>query len=186
MAEGPMQFTRPCPRCQGHGQVGGHCGACAGSGQVMETERVRVTIPPGVRDRSRVRVAGKGEPGPNGGPPGDLFLRVRINPHIFLRREGDDLYMDVPVTVHEAMAGGHITVPTADGPVKVKVPPQSQSGQTLKLKGKGAPAPKSKKRGDLLLKLVVKVPQTDDGEILAAAEKMERLYPGDPRGHIRL
>jgi DnaJ-class molecular chaperone len=94
--------------------------------------------------------------------------------------------MEVPVTVREAMAGGSITVPTIDGQVNVKVPSKSQSGQTLKLKGKGAINPKTKQRGDLMVKLLVKVPQTDDKETLEAVEKMDKFYKEDLRSHIRI
>ena len=186
VAEGPMHFTRPCTQCKGHGKIGKSCTQCGGSGQVLGTERIKVVIPQGVKEGSKVRVAGKGEPGLNGGQPGDLYLIIHIKPHVLLKRERDNLYMEVPVTVREAMAGGTITVPTIDGQVKVKVPPKSQSGQTLKLKGKGAVNLKTKQKGDLMVKLVVKVPKTDDKEVLEAVEKMDRLYKEDLRGNIRL
>jgi DnaJ-class molecular chaperone len=152
----------------------------------MGMEKIRVTIPQGVKEGSKVRVAGKGEPGPMGGPPGDLYLVIHVNPHPFLKREGDNLHIEVPITVGEAMAGGTITVPTIDGQVNVKVPPKSQSGRTLRLKGKGSVNLKTKKRGDLMVKLVVKVPQTDDQGILEAARKMDGYYDGDIRRDIRL
>jgi molecular chaperone DnaJ len=186
IAQGPMQFTKPCPRCKGHGQIGRPCPQCGGSGQVTGTEKIRVVIPPGVKEGSKVRVAGKGEPGAMGGKPGDLYLIIHIQPHPVLKREGDDLYMELPITVREALAGGSITIPTTDGEVRVKVPAGSQSGQTLKLKGKGAPNPKTKQRGDLLVKLIVKVPKTADKEILEAAEKMDRYYAEDLRAEVRL
>jgi molecular chaperone DnaJ len=186
VAEGPMQFTRSCPQCKGHGKKGNACTQCRGSGRVLGTERIKVAIPKGVKEGSKVRLAGKGEPGLNGGKPGDLYLVVHIKLHPILRREGDNLYMEVPVTVREAMAGGSITVPTIDGQVNVKVPSQSQSGQTLKLKGKGAVNPKTKQRGDLMVKLVVKVPQTDDKGTLEAVEKMDKFYKEDLRSHIRI
>ena len=186
VAKGPMQFTRPCPQCKGHGKTGKACARCGGSGQVLGTEKIRVTIPQGVKEGSKVRVAGKGEPGFNGGRPGDLYLIIHIKPHPFLRREGDDLQMDIPVTIREAVAGGSVTIPTVEGSVNLKVPPKSQSGQTLRLKGKGAVNPKTKQRGDLMAKLVVKVPQTDDQEAVEAVEKLERYYRGDLRGKMRL
>jgi molecular chaperone DnaJ len=186
VAQGPMQFTRACPQCRGHGQVGKPCPVCGGSGQVVRTERIKVTIPQGVREGSKVRVAGKGEPGVDGGPSGDLYLIVHIQPHPLLTREEDNLYMEVPVTVREAVAGATITIPTIDGEVNVKVPPKSQSGQTLKLRGKGAVNPKTKKRGDLMVKLIVKVPKTDDQEVLEAVKKMDRYYREDVRASIRL
>jgi molecular chaperone DnaJ len=186
VAQGPMQFTKTCPQCKGHGQVGKACGQCSGSGQVLGLENIKVTIPQGVKEGSKVRVAGKGEPGLNGGPPGNLYLIIHLKPHPFLRREGDELHMEVPVTVHEAMAGGTITLPTVEGQIKVKVPPRSQSGQTLRLKGKGAFNLKKKQRGDLMVKLVVKVPRTDNKEILEAVQEMDGYYEGDLRKDIRL
>jgi len=186
VAEGPMHFTKACPRCKGHGTIGKPCPQCGGSGQTVGQEKIKVTIPPGVKDGSRVRVAGKGEPGGDGGPPGDLYLVVHVQPHPFLKREGDDLHLEVPVTVGEAMAGGSITVPTIDGEVKLKIPPRSQSGQTLRLRGKGAVNPKTKRKGDLMVKLTVKVPQTDDAAILQAARDMEKFYGEDVRKEIRL
>lgn len=186
IAEGPMHFTKPCPQCRGHGQIGKTCSQCAGRGQLLGTEKIRVVIPEGVKDGSRVRVSGKGEPGFDGGKPGDLYLIVNITSHPFLRREGDNLFMEVPVTVGEAMAGGTITIPTIGGQVKVKVPPKSQSGQTLKLKGKGAVNPRTKKHGDLMVKLVIRVPQTDDKEALEAVKKLDGLYKEDLRRNIRL
>ncbi|RLB41878.1 MAG: molecular chaperone DnaJ [Deltaproteobacteria bacterium] len=183
---GPIQFTKPCPTCHGHGQVGKTCPVCGGSGQMAGMERIKVKIPPGVKEGSKVRVAGKGEPGFNGGPPGDLYLRIHVKPHPVLKREGNDLHMEVPVTVREAIAGATITIPTIDGPVRLRIPPRSQNGKVLRLKGKGALDPKTKKRGDLLVKLVVKVPEADDKEILEAAEKMEAFYRGDIRQGLQI
>ena len=185
-AQGPVQFTKACPQCHGHGQVGSPCPECGGAGRVRGTERIKVSIPQGVKEGSRVRVAGKGEPGRNGGKPGDLYLIIHVKPHPRLGREGDDLHLHVPVTVHEAMAGANIAVPTVDGELRVKVPPKSQSGQKLRLKGKGAVNTKTKKRGDLYVHLDVKVPQTEDREVLDAAEKMSRFYKKDPRSDLRL
>jgi molecular chaperone DnaJ len=186
VAQGPMKFTRTCPQCGGKGKFGKPCSHCNGIGSVVDTERIRVNIPQGVKEGSRVRVAGKGEPGLGGGAPGDLYLIIHIKPHPFLKRDGDDLYMEVPVTVGEAMAGGTITIPTFDGQVNLKIPPQSQSGKTLKLKGKGAVDTKTKKKGDLLVKLIVKVPKTKNSEILDAAKKMESFYTEHIRGEIKL
>jgi molecular chaperone DnaJ len=186
VAKGPIHFTKPCPQCQGRGKTGKACSQCGGSGNVLGTEKIKVVIPEGVKEGSRIRVAGKGEPGLGGGPPGDLYLIMHVTPHPFLERRGNNLYMEVPVSVSEAMAGATITVPTIDGHINVKVPPRSQSGQTLRLKGKGALDPKTKQRGDLMLKLVVKVPKTEDPDILEAAGKMDRFYEGGLRDAIRL
>ena len=186
VAEGPMHFTKPCPHCQGHGQTGKPCTSCGGKGQVMGTEKIRVVIPKGVKEGSKVRIAGKGEPGPDGGQPGDLYLLVHLKPHPYLKRTDDNLYMDVPVTVREAIAGGSIDVPTVDGIVKLKVPSGSQTGKVLRLKGKGATNLKTKTRGNLMVKLVVKVPQTEDPDILAAIQKMDGMYKEDVRSAIRI
>ncbi len=186
VAEGPMNFTRACPECGGTGVKGAPCSRCGGAGRETAEERIRVSIPKGVREGSRVRVSGKGEPGTGGRPAGDLYLVIRIKSHPVLRREGDDLHMEVPVTVHEALAGGTVTIPTPEGGVNLKVPPRSQSGKVLKLKGRGAADPKTGTKGDLLVKLSVQVPGTDDAEVLRAAELMERHYGEDVRRGIRL
>ncbi|MBW2111070.1 MAG: molecular chaperone DnaJ [Deltaproteobacteria bacterium] len=186
VADGPIHFTKPCPRCHGHGRTGKPCTRCGGSGQIAGTENIRVTIPKGVREGSKVRVAGKGEPGLNGGKPGDLYLIIHLKPHPFLKREGDDLLMEVPVTVGEAVAGGTISIPTIDGQVKVKVPAGSQSGQILRLKGKGATNVKTRKRGNLMVKLLVKVPVTDDRDVKDAARNLDRFYRKDIRSGIRM
>ena len=186
IADGPINFTKPCPECQGHGKTGRPCSKCGGGGQVPGVERIRVSIPKGVREGSKVRVAGKGEPGANGGQPGDLYLIVHIKPHKFLKREKDDLFLDLPVTVSEALAGGTVSVPTIDGSVNLKIPPGSQSGQTLRLKGKGAVDLKTGKRGDMMVKLNVKIPQTADKEVIDAAKKMDSHYSGNIRKSIIL
>lgn len=184
VAEGPVPFTQVCPQCGGHGRVGTPCGACRGAGQVPGRERIRVKIPPGVHDGARIRVAGKGEPGAAGA--GDLYLRIRVEPHRFLTRKGDDLHLDVPVTVLEALEGGQVRVPTVEGSVNVKVPPGSQNGQVLRLKGKGAVNMKTKKRGDFMVRLSVVLPPSKDREAVEAARKLETFYGDDVRKDIRL
>lgn len=186
VAEGPIQFTKPCPQCNGHGQVGQICNRCSGNGKVMGTDKIMVTIPKGVKEGSKVRVAGKGEPGMNNGPSGDLYIIIHVKPHNLLKREGDNILMDLPVTISEVINGSEINVPTVEGPLKLKVPPKSQSGQTLRLKGKGAFNPKTKKAGDLMVRLVVKVPQTDDKDAGEMAKKMGSFYKGDLRKDIRI
>jgi molecular chaperone DnaJ len=186
VARGPMNFTRTCPKCRGKGKIGKLCSRCSGKGHVVDTERIRVNIPQGVKEGSKVRVAGKGEPGIGEGRPGDLYLIVHLKPHPILKREDDNLYMEVPVSVAEAMTGGTITIPTLDGQVNLKIPSQSQSGQILKLKGKGAVDTKTKKKGDLFVKLIVKVPKTKNSEIIEAAKKMEKFYTEDIREGIKI
>ncbi len=186
VADGPINFTKQCPTCNGHGSTGRPCPKCGGQGHTPSTETIRVTIPKGVKEGSKVRVAGKGEPGLNGGQPGDLYLIIHIKPHRFLRRENDDLLIEVPVTVSEAISGGTISIPTIDGMVNLKIPPGSQSGQTLRLKGKGATDPKTKNRGDMMVKIIVKVPRADDQEAVEAAKKLDEYYKEDVRGNLKL
>ncbi|MDD5475770.1 MAG: DnaJ C-terminal domain-containing protein, partial [Syntrophales bacterium] len=186
VAEGPIHFTQVCPRCGGQGRKGKACSSCKGTGFTHGTETLRVNIPPGVDEGSRVRVAGKGSPGLGGGPPGDLYLVVHVKPHPFLSRKGADIYMDVPVSVGEALAGGTIKVPTVGGDVSLRIPPGSQNGKLLRLKGKGVAIPKKKSQGDLLVRLVIKLPDSDNEEARAAARAMDQFYREDIRKHIRL
>jgi molecular chaperone DnaJ len=186
IAQGPLQFTTACPQCNGQGKTGTPCPSCGGQGMVAGVEEIKVSIPKGVKDGSRVRVAGKGEPGMHGGPPGDLFLRIRVKPHPIFTRQGNDILFDLPVTVYEAMAGATVTVPAPDGPVRLKIPPRSQSGQTLRLKGKGAYDPGTKTSGDLLVKLVVRVPKTSDPAVLEQVKKLDALYVDDLRSQLRI
>ncbi|WP_426730959.1 DnaJ C-terminal domain-containing protein [Myxococcus faecalis] len=151
-------------------------------------ERVRLTvkIPAGVQTGSKVRLAGQGATGARGGPPGDLYIETEVMEHPLVRREGDDLHMDVPVTVPEAMLGAEVRVPTFQGELTVKVPPGSQSGRQMRLKGRGVPSLKGGSPGDLYLRLQVKVPDTDTPETRAAAETLAKAYRDDVRRELTL
>ncbi len=186
VARGPMSFVRTCPRCEGRGRIGSRaCSTCAGRGETIRHQRLQVRIPPGVDNGSRVRMAGKGAPGYQGGPAGDLFLKIRVRPHPLLERRGDDLFLDVPVTVGEAMFGGSITVPTPTGDLRVKVPPGSQSGKLLRIRSRGVPRLKGSEKGDLYLRLMIHVPPGNETGADTLA-KLERLYEGSPRDSLRL
>ena len=184
VSKGPMNFKKRCPVCGGKGSTGTSCQECYGKGQVAYMEKIKVKIPPGVKEGSKVRVAGKGGQGINSDRCGDLYLIIHIKPHPLLRRYGDNIHMDVPVTVYEAMAGGKIIIPTIDGKVSLKIPPKSQNDQTLKLKGKGALNTKTGNKGNLLIKLKVLVPKTEEKEILDAVEKLNSLYMEDIRSGL--
>jgi molecular chaperone DnaJ len=187
VGKGPVAFNRTCPRCHGAGKVSTKpCPTCGGSGQRVSTERLTVHIPAGVDTGSRVRVAGKGSSGSAGAPPGDLYIRIKVRPHPLLERRGEDLYMDLPVTVGETMFGASIEVPTLDGAVRVKVPAASQSGRQLRVRGRGAPRLRGKERGDLYLKLVVHVPDADAPGAAEAAQPLEKTYRRSPREGLRL
>lgn len=184
---GPVSFNRRCPRCHGTGRINqSPCRTCSGAGRVEKTERLNVKIPPGVDDGSRIRLAGKGGAGVGGAPPGDLYIVTKVRPHPRLERRGQDLYLEIPVTVGEAMHGATIDVPTPDGTVKLKVPPGSQSGRKLRLRDKGVPAMKGSGRGDLYVVLMVQVPTDGTERVREAVTVIEDSYGRNPRADLRL
>ena len=146
---------------------------------------VTVRTPPGAHEGSRIRIAGHGGPSPNGGPPGDLLLTIHVEPHPFFRREGDDLHLDLPLTVHEAYLGAKVKVPTVDGSVSLKVPPRTQGGATMRLRGKGV-AKKGHEPGDLYVHFQIKLPEAQSPELDALIEKLAVFDKGDPRAAIKL
>jgi DnaJ-class molecular chaperone len=151
-----IQSAQTCPTCHGTGLLNDRvCPTCGGSGAVPKTKRLEVKIPAGVREGSRIRVAGEGNPG---NPPGDLYLVVRMLPHPRYRREGDDLYEDVDVPVTTLVLGGDVAVPTLSGNVTMRVPEESQNGRTLRLAGQGMPHLKGSGRGNLYVKLHAVLP----------------------------
>lgn len=147
-------------------------------------ESLKVRIPAGARDGGRLRLKGQGLPPPGGGPCGDLHLRLRVPEHPILRRDGDDLEMDVPITIGEAIRGGAITVPTPTGEIKVNVPPGAANGRRLRIKGRGVQRPEAP--GDLYLVLRPTVPDVQDAEVVAAAERIDRAYTADVRAGLKL
>jgi molecular chaperone DnaJ len=187
VGEGPVTFMRTCPRCGGQGREGAvPCPTCRGAGQTSKRERLAVKIPPGVDTGSRVRVAGKGGAGVGGGAAGDLFIRVVVRAHRLIERRGDDLYVDLPVTVGEAIAGASIDVPTPDGAkVRVRVPPRTQTGKHLRVRGHGMPRLKGGGRGDLYLRIAVHIPDDASEAIAKAAAEMNAGYKTDPRSALR-
>ncbi|RMG04329.1 MAG: molecular chaperone DnaJ [Nitrospirae bacterium] len=180
-----FSFSQTCPDCGGTGKKPTKiCTDCRGKGTLFKTETVKVKIPPGVDNTSRVRVPGKGEPGSGGGPSGDLYIEISISPHPIFKREGNNIYVDIPVTVPEAVLGAKVDVPTLDGITKMTLPPNSQPGQKFKLKGKGFPSPKGGGRGDqfVSIKIVPPKPETEgDKELI---KKLERLYRENPRERL--
>ena len=181
-----MNASGPCPTCRGSGRAAPPCHSCQGTGVLEETARLTVKIPPGVQTGSKIRLAGQGAAGSRGGPAGDLYIETTVTDHPLVRRDGDDLTMDLPVTVSEAMLGAEIRVPTFQGEVTVKVPPGSQSGRRMRLKGRGAPSLKGGPPGDLYLTLQVKVPEQPSDEARRAAEQLARAYQTDVRGALQL
>jgi molecular chaperone DnaJ len=184
---GPLSFNRRCPRCHGSGRIDQRpCPQCSGAGRTENVERLNVKIPAGVADGSRIRLAGKGGAGVGGAPSGDLYIVTRVRPHPRLERRGQDLYLEVPVTIGEAMHGATIDVPTPDGVVKLKVPPGSQSGGKLRLRGKGVPEMKGAGRGDLYVVLMIQVPTDGTERVREAVTVLEDSYARNPRSDLRL
>jgi curved DNA-binding protein len=170
-----------CGECHGSGMKGrGVCPTCHGSGQVTVTQSHKVKIPPGVRDGQRLRLAGRGEPGTGGGPPGDLYLQVRMASHPDFRVEGGDLYYDLDLAPWEAALGANISVPTLTGPVSIKIPPGTQNGQRLRVKSRGLPGRDSEK-GDLYVVARVQVPKEISEREKGLWEQLARESRFNPR-----
>jgi len=148
-------------------------------------EPVTVRIPPGAGQGSRVRIAGQGGPSPGGGPAGDLILEIHVEPHPLFRRDGDDLELEVPITVSEAIKGARVKVPTFDGPVTVKVPPGTQSGTRLRIRGKGV-AKKGKEPGDLYARLMIHVPAPTSPELEELADRIAEHEKDDVRAALKV
>jgi DnaJ-class molecular chaperone len=171
----------PCPTCGGTGRQRGRlCPTCGGTGSRAELRTIDVKIPAGVQDGTRVRVAGKGAPGHNGGKPGDLYLLVQIEPHAVFQRQGSDILVQLPVWPWEAVLGADVLVPTLTDPVRVKVPLGSRAGAKLRLKGKGLPTATGG-RGDLFFTLQIVMPPSLSDEDRKLYEELARAPHPDPR-----
>ncbi len=180
-SRGFFTFKQTCPSCRGSGQrITKICPSCRGNGRILLTETINIKIPKGVEDGQRVKVRGMGEAGEYGGPPGDLYIEVRLKPHEIFKREGKDLYVEVPVTFPEAALGGRIEVPTLDGIALMNLPKGSQGGQKFKLKGKGMPTQEGG-HGDLYAVIKIVVPDISTPEEEALIKKLEGLYRKNPR-----
>jgi molecular chaperone DnaJ len=179
---GFMKFGSVCPNCGGSGVLpGAPCPACGGDGRVEKVSRLRVKIPAGVDNESKVRIPGKGNAGRNGGPEGDLIITIHVTPHKFFRRSGQDLEMTLPVTYAEAALGAKVEIPTLDGSSLFKIPPGTLSGQKLRLKGKGIVNPKTRSEGDLLVEIRIVPPSTKDLKVRELLKEVERIAPYNPR-----
>jgi molecular chaperone DnaJ len=160
-SQGLFSLSQPCPRCRGNGTViEKPCHTCHGAGRVRRTKRYSVKIPAGVKDGTRIRLKGKGEPGVNGGPPGDLYVVSRVAPSPTYRRRGEaDLEVDVNVPFATAALGGEVEAPTPAGPVSLKIPAGTEDGKLLKIKGRGAPRLKAGGKGDVVARVHIDVPK---------------------------
>jgi molecular chaperone DnaJ len=182
---GKMRFQVTCARCGGTGHQRTVCRNCGGEGRVGKMETLDVRIPPGAYTGSRVRVAGRGNAGIGGGPPGDLYIVTKVAPHPFFDRRGDDLYTVVPITVSEASLGAKVEVPTIDGRAQVRIPPATNSGKRLRLREKGAPSAKQAgKRGDQIVEVQIVVPKPEDERVRNLLKELDKLDPENPRDDI--
>ena len=176
-AQGFFTLERTCPTCHGRGQViDDPCKVCGGGGRVTRERTLSVNIPTGVEDGTRIRLAGEGEAGLRGGPPGDLYIFLEVAPHEFFQRDGADLHCRVPISMSSAALGGEFEVPAIDGSkVRVKVPEGTQTGRRFRLGGKGMPVLRSKQTGDMYVQVAVETPQNltkRQRELLAEFEKL--------------
>jgi molecular chaperone DnaJ len=182
---GIVRIQTTCPNCHGEGSVVKQpCPDCRGSGQKLKRVVTEVEIPPGVDDEMRVRIAGQGEPSPNGGPPGDCYCFISVLPHPLLERDGQHLICRIPITYAQAALGTTLEVPTLEGRGEVVVPAGTQSGQVFRLGGKGMPDPRRRGLGDLLVQVVIEVPQKlskDEESLLRTLAELEKKHVAPER-----
>ena len=183
--QGLFSISQPCQRCGGSGTViEDPCPTCRGEGRLRTTRRYRANIPAGVKEGSKVRLAGKGEPGTNGGPPGDLFVVVHVESSPIFARKGDNVEVEVPLTVPEALTGAEIEVPTLNGRKTLRVPGGTKHGTVQRIRGEGPPKLGGGGRGDIHYRFVIDVPSTLSSEQQQAVEELSRVMNGDPRSGL--
>lgn len=184
MQQGFFSLQQTCPRCHGKGKIiTDPCGSCHGHGRVEKQKTLSVKVPAGVDNGDRIRLAGEGEAGENGGPTGDLYVQIYVRDHPIFQREGNDLYCEVPINFTTATLGGELEVPTLVGRVKLKVPHETQTGKLFRLRGKGVKSVRSGQVGDLLCRVVVETPvklNTQQKELL---REFERVMEEDSKNH---
>ena len=184
-AAGRMKFNTACPRCGGTGRNRTVCATCHGQGVVQRHEPITMRIKAGTRDGQRIRLAGKGNAGTMGAPTGDLYIIVRAGDHPVFHRDGDDIHVNVPITIAEAALGAKVEVPTIDGRALLRIPPGTQSGQKLRLREKGVPsATKEGTRGDEIVEVKIHVPMPRDEKTKELLREVAKLNPEDPRKEL--
>lgn len=181
---GAMRFHLTCPRCHGKGKLQNACPACHGEGRLSHQDSVEVRIPPGAENGSRLRVAGKGNAGSHGAPPGDLYITTRVEEHPFFKRVGNDIHIQIPISVAEAALGAKVEVPTIDGKALLKIPPGAESGKTLRLRERGVLNRRTNLRGDQYVALKIVVPRLHDERSKEILREFARLNPEDPRAGL--
>ena len=183
--QGMFSISQPCSLCGGAGTViEDPCPTCHGSGAIRTVKKLRVNIPPGVRDGSRIRLAGKGEPGRSGGPNGDLYLITRVSESPTFKRKGENLEVEVPLTIPEALRGADVKVPTLSGTKTLRVAPGTASGTVQRLKGEGPPRLSGGGNGDIHYRFVIDVPDHLSDEQQKAVDELSRTFGEDPRANL--
>ncbi len=183
--QGPFSFSQVCPTCGGRGQViPTPCPTCHGRGVEVRDREVKVRVPAGVADGQRIRVKGRGGAGASGGPSGDLYVVVHVQPHALFGRNGNDLTLRVPITFAEAVRGADVRVPTLDGQVTVRIPPGTPSGKVMRVRDKGIQSSNGKKSGALLVTVDVQVPAELNEEQRAAVDALAEVFDPDPRAAL--
>ncbi len=173
-----MESEQPCPTCKGSGRIQDVlCSTCRGSGAVPQLKKLEVKIPPGVKNGSRVRIAGKGEPGRAGGSSGNLYLVTSVKPHPLFERRGDNLHVEVAVPLTVAVLGGEVQVPTLKGKLALKIPAETQNERAFRLTGQGMPHLSNTSRGDLVARVKVVLPTDLSAEEKKLFEKLSQLRP---------
>jgi molecular chaperone DnaJ len=181
--QGFFSMERPCPECRGAGRIIEHpCATCRGTGAERRTRKFQVKVPAGVRDGARIKLAGRGEPGPAGGQAGDLYVKVRVGRHPVFGRKGDNLTVELPISFPEAALGANVEVPTLNGPVTLKVPAGTTAGKTFRVRGKGAP--KKGGHGDLLVTVIVDVPSKLSREEKQLLKQLQDAQKESPRKRL--
>lgn len=184
---GFMKFSSVCSLCGGTGHMPGEsCRSCGGEGRLDKVTKIRVRIPAGVDNDSKVRITGKGNFGRLGGPAGDLIISIKVTEHKFFERDGENLEVLLPVTYMEAALGAKVEVPTLDGSTLLKIPPGTSSAQKLRLRGKGIMNPKTRSKGDMIIEIKIVPPPTTDIEVRRLLKKIEKKAPYNPRKTLEL
>ena len=184
-SQGIFSISQPCSNCHGSGTViEDPCPTCNGTGAQRSVKRLRVNVPAGVRDGSRIRLAGKGEPGLRGAQPGDLFVITRVSESPVFKRNGDNLEVEVPLTIPEALQGAVIEVPTLNGSKRLRVPAGTKHGTVQRLRGEGPQRLNGKGRGDIHYRFVIEVPASLSPEQSEAVDKLSQVMNGDPRARL--
>ena len=180
MQRGPFAMHAPCPHCGGNGKtIANPCKECDGAGRVEEEKTLSVKIPAGVDNGDRIRLAGEGEAGPTGTPPGDLYVEVRVREHDIFQRDGDDLHCEVPIRISQAALGDTVRVPTLEGEAEIRIPAETQTGKLFRLRGKGVKSVRSRTEGDLYCRILVETPVNLTTEQRKLLEQFEATFAGE-------